>query len=327
MMDEIRHTQLQMALRNYYVKHWRDPAGWDLAQKALYQHPGGIVSIGLFQNFNTGDPIDCIVNLNIVVETGFTNILLVAVPQIAVANGDHALATTFLSIQSDEARHMANGYGSVMAVLQDEDNVPALNEALERHFWHTHRGLDALVSWQSEYGATVRPWAYKDQWQEWVVDDFIGSYIDRMSEFGVKAPDRLGAAAAAVPWMPHTLGMVLAAIWPLNFWRSDAMGPLRLRVVREPLPGVAQLLRCLLGGVCPAGGPGGGPHDPPGAPRAAPLLPGVPAGVRVPATGRQRGPHRRAGRREVRRVQRGVRVDPQALARGPQGPHAVLDPL
>lgn len=70
MLDEIRHTQLEMALRNYYVKHWRDPAGWDLAQKALYQHPGGIVSIGLFQNFNTGDPIDCIVNLNIVVRPG-----------------------------------------------------------------------------------------------------------------------------------------------------------------------------------------------------------------------------------------------------------------
>lgn len=126
MMDEIRHTQLQMSLRNYYVKHAKDPAGWDISQRALYQHPGGLVSVGEFQHFNTGDPVDCIVDLNVIIETAFTNILLVAVPQIGVANGDHALATTLLSIQSDESRHMANGYGSLMALLSDERNVPEI---------------------------------------------------------------------------------------------------------------------------------------------------------------------------------------------------------
>lgn len=237
MMDEIRHTQLEMSLRDYYVKHWRDPAGWDITQKALYQHPGGLVSLALFQNFNTGDPIDCIVNLNVCVETAFTNILLVATPQIAVANGDHALATTFLSIQSDEARHMANGYGSLMAVLEDEDNVPALNRALERHFWHTHKGLDALVGWQSEYGATVRPWSYYDQWQEWVADDFVGSYLDRLTEFGVRPPERLGKAAEDVRWTHHTIGQVFAAVWPLNFWRSDAMAAPDFAWFEEHYPG------------------------------------------------------------------------------------------
>ena len=33
MLDEIRHTQLEMALRNYYVKHCPDPAGWDIGQR------------------------------------------------------------------------------------------------------------------------------------------------------------------------------------------------------------------------------------------------------------------------------------------------------
>lgn len=223
MLDEIRHTQLEMALRDYYVKHAPDPAGWDIAQKALYQHPGGLVSIGEFQHFNTGDPIDCIIDLNVVIETAYTNILLVAVPQIAVLNGDHALATTFLSIQSDEARHMANGYGSLLAVLGDASNVPRVNDALERHFWHAHKALDGLVGWQSEYGARTRPWAYKDQWQEWVVDDFVGNYIERLSEFGVKPPQRLAKAVADLDWMQHTIGQVFSAIWPLNFWRSDAM--------------------------------------------------------------------------------------------------------
>jgi methane monooxygenase component A alpha chain/propane monooxygenase large subunit len=223
MLDEIRHTQLQMGLREYYVRHAPDPAGWDISQKAIYQHPGGLVSIGEFQHFNTGDPIDCVIDLNVVIETAFTNILLVAAPQTAVMNGDHALATTFLSIQSDEARHMANGYGTLLAVLGDHHNVPRVNEALERHFWHAHKSLDGLVGWQTEYGARARPWAYKDQWQEWVVDDFVGGYLEQLTQFGVTPPSRLGQAAADLNWMHHTVGLVFAAIWPLNFWRSDAM--------------------------------------------------------------------------------------------------------
>lgn len=223
MLDEIRHTQLQMALREYYVRHAPDPAGWDISQKAIFQHPGGLVSIGEFQHFNTGDPIDCVIDLNVIIETAFTNILLVAAPQTAVMNGDHALATTFLSIQSDEARHMANGYGTLLAVLNDHHNTARINESLERHFWHAHKGLDALVGWQTEYGARHRPWAYKDQWQEWVVDDFVGSYIEQLSEFGVKPPSRLGHAVADLEWTQHTIGLVFAAMWPLNFWRSDAM--------------------------------------------------------------------------------------------------------
>jgi methane monooxygenase component A alpha chain/propane monooxygenase large subunit len=223
MLDEIRHTQLQMALREYYVRHAPDPAGWDISQKAIHQHPGGLVSIAEFQHFNTGDPIDCVIDLNVIIETAFTNILLVAAPQTAVRNGDHALATTFLSIQSDEARHMANGYGTLLAVLGDERNVPHVNEALERHFWHAHKSLDALVGWQTEYGARHRPWAYKDQWREWVVDDFVGGYLERLAEFGVVPPTRLAHAVADLEEMHHTIGIVFAAMWPLNFWRSDAM--------------------------------------------------------------------------------------------------------
>lgn len=223
MLDEIRHTQLQMGLREYYVRHSPDPAGWDISQKAIHQHPGGLVSLGEFQHFNTGDPIDCVIDLNVVIETAFTNILLVAAPQTAAMNGDHALATTFLSIQSDEARHMANGYGTLLAVLSDHRNVPQVNDALERHFWHAHKGLDALVGWQTEYGARNRPWAYKDQWQEWVVGDFVAGYLEPLAEFGVKPPSRLAQAVADLDWMHHTVGLVFAAIWPLNFWRSDGM--------------------------------------------------------------------------------------------------------
>ncbi|MDQ2959430.1 MAG: methane monooxygenase [Candidatus Dormibacteraeota bacterium] len=225
MMDEIRHTQLEMSLRQYYAKHWEDPAGYDIGQKALYELPGGLIGVSAFLHFNTGDPIDCVIHLNVVLETAYTNILVVAIPQVAVVNGEDALPATFLSIQSDESRHMANGYGTLMAVLQDERNVPDCNRALERYFWLNHRQLDALTGHQAEYGATTRPWSYRKQWEEWVGDDFLGSYMERFTEFGLRVPERASKVADDVTWLHHTTGMALSAIWPLNHWRSPLQGP------------------------------------------------------------------------------------------------------
>ena len=116
MLDEVRHTQLEMGLRKYYLKNYHDPAGFDIGQIALGNHPVGTLARASFQPFNTGDPIEVSMCLNVVLETAYTNPLVVALPQVAMLNGDHAMPTSFLSIQSDESRHMANGYGTLMCV-------------------------------------------------------------------------------------------------------------------------------------------------------------------------------------------------------------------
>lgn len=237
MMDEVRHAQLEMSLRKYYAKHALDPAGWDISQRALYQHPGGLVSVAAAAQLNTGDVVENIVALNIVLETGFTNILLVAPAQTAALHGDHAMATTLLSIQSDEARHAANGYGSVLSLLQHADNVPLVNQALNSNFWVMHRAVDALASWQQEYGSSRRAYAYRERWQEWVVDDFVGNYIAKLAPFGLQVPKRLDEAAAALEFMPHSIGLALAAIWPLNFWRSDRMRSEDMAYFEQHYPG------------------------------------------------------------------------------------------
>ena len=63
--------------------------------------------------------------LQIVAETAFTNMAFVALPDIGARNGDFALPTTYLSVQSDEARHISNGYATLMTVLQHEAQHPA----------------------------------------------------------------------------------------------------------------------------------------------------------------------------------------------------------
>jgi methane monooxygenase component A alpha chain/propane monooxygenase large subunit len=240
MLDEVRHTQLEVGLRKYYLRNYHDPAGFDIGQQALGSHPIGTLARASFQPFNTGDPIEVSMCLNVVLETAYTNPLVVALPQVAACNGDQAMPTAFLSIQSDESRHMANGYGTLMCCIQEPENVPFMQEALERHFWHQHMSMDTLVGVASEYFAVNRPWAYRDVWEEWVVDDFVGSYMSRLSPFGLRPPDRLADVARFVDDMHHSAAIALAAIWPLNFWRTDAMGPADYEWFEHHYPGWTQ---------------------------------------------------------------------------------------
>ena len=75
----------------------------------------------------TGDAITAAnVYLQIVAETAFTNTLFVAMPSEAAANGDYLWPTVFLSVQSDESRHISNGYATLLMALADPDNRPLL---------------------------------------------------------------------------------------------------------------------------------------------------------------------------------------------------------
>lgn len=237
LLDEMRHAQLSMGIRHYYTKYWDDPAGFDRGQPASYQHPAGLTSIAEFQHFNTGDPLDSIVAMGVIQETAYTNMFFLAIPHVAALNGDNAFPSVMLSIQSDESRHMANAYGALMNLLSVEDNVPMVNQAIERHLWHAHKSMDSTIGWGTEYFVSERPWRYKSQWEEWVVDDFVGSYLDRMSHLGITQPRLLGLMAEEVTWSHHTVGQVLAAVWPLNFWRSDAMGPRDYAWFEQNYPG------------------------------------------------------------------------------------------
>lgn len=223
MLDEVRHAQLDAGLRRYYLKNYYDPAGFDIGQKALGNHPVGTMARAAFLTFNTGDPVDVAMSLNVVFETAYANPLLAALPQVASLNGDHSLTSTFLSIQSDEGRHVANGYGMLACVVQEPSNLPSLQESLNRHFWHQHQFIDTLLGVVSEYYAVHRPFVYRDIWEEWVVDEFIGSYMGRLAEFGLEPPARLADVTRFVDTMHHSVAMTLAALWPLNFWRIDPL--------------------------------------------------------------------------------------------------------
>src|SRR4030081_2214142 len=123
MIDEVRHSTIQMNLKRLYMNHYIDPAGFDISEKAFSNCYAGTIGRQFGEGFITGDAITAAnIYLTIVAETAFTNLLFVAMRGEAAANGDFLLPTVFHSVQSDESRHISNGYSILLMALADEDN-------------------------------------------------------------------------------------------------------------------------------------------------------------------------------------------------------------
>ena len=111
MVDEFRHSTIQMNLKKWYMENYIDPAGFDITEAAFGKCYATTIGRQFAEGFLTGDAITAAnVYLTVVAETAFTNTLFVAMPSEAARNGDYALPTVFLSVQSDEVRHIGNGH-------------------------------------------------------------------------------------------------------------------------------------------------------------------------------------------------------------------------
>src|SRR2546423_15427675 len=81
---------------------------------------------GFVDTMVNGDPIKACLGHPLIAETAYTNPLFVAVTELAAANVEDVTPSVFLSIQSDEVGHMANGYPTIRANLQRPANGPCL---------------------------------------------------------------------------------------------------------------------------------------------------------------------------------------------------------
>src|SRR5947209_12463220 len=150
-----------MHLKRYYMKNYIDPTGLDTTEKSFDRCYAGTIGRQFGEGFTTGDAITAgNIYLQIVAETAFTNTLFVAMPSEAAANGDYLLPTVFLSVQSDESRHISNGYATLLMALADPDNQLLLERDLQYAFWNNHALVDAAIGTFIEYESMVVQKAY-----------------------------------------------------------------------------------------------------------------------------------------------------------------------
>ena len=237
MIDEVRHTNQEAYLMRYFAKHAPDPAGFNSGFQMRASDPIGRPGRAVFEAFMNDDPITNSLNLQVVAETAYTNPLFVSLTEVAARNGDQATPSVFLSIQSDEARHMANGYSTLAAVLSEPDNLPMLQEDFDTAFWRQHAFLDPFISAVNDYFSKVRVKSYKEFWQQWIWEDWAGSYIERLEPFGLHVPRWIHDAKRRVEWSGHSAAMVSAALWPVHAWRSDYMVEDDFAFLEDKYPG------------------------------------------------------------------------------------------
>jgi propane monooxygenase large subunit len=226
-VDEVRHTGMQMSLARWYAKHVPDPAGWNLGPQAMARDSITAAGLNMLSHFVVGDPIQCAFTLMVVAETAFTNVAFVALPDVAARNGDFALPTTYLSVQSDEARHISNGYATLLTVLQDDRTVPLIERDLQQAWWINHAFLDAFSGGIMEYFSRDRsdPESFLDKWDRWIRDDWYRAYVLKLGRLGLDVPPDMfdRARERIVNGLVHKNVMFGFASWPLHFWRFDPL--------------------------------------------------------------------------------------------------------
>src|SRR5215213_4791349 len=195
MIDELRHSTIQMNLKKWYMENYVDPAGFDITEMAFGKCYATTIGRQFAEGFITGDAITAAnIYLTVVAETAYTNTLFVAMPSEAAANGDYLLPTVFHSVQSDESRHISNGYATLLMALSDEGNRQLLERDLRYAWWNNHAVVDAAIGVFIEYGTKDRRKdreSYAEMWRRWIYDDYYRSYLVPLEKYGLTIPHDL----------------------------------------------------------------------------------------------------------------------------------------
>ena len=262
MIDEVRHSTIQMNLKKLYMNNYIDPAGFDMTEKAFANNYAGTIGRQFGEGFITGDAITAAnIYLTVVAETAFTNTLFVAMPDEAAANGDYLLPTVFHSVQSDESRHISNGYSILLMALADERNRPLLERDMRYAWWNNHCVVDAAIGTFIEYGTKDRRKdreSYAEMWRRWIYDDYYRSYLLPLEKYGLTIPHDLVEEAwkrITDKGYVHEVARFFATGWPVNYWRIDAMTDTDFEWFEYKYPGWYSEVRQVVGGLQPAGLP------------------------------------------------------------------------
>lgn len=185
-IDELRHAQNYAHYLRYANRKLPGFSGW----ATLFQNHWLYQGIrDCFEDLLTANPFEAIIGANVVLEIGFTNLNFVALPTVGAANYEHAWSQLQLTTQSDETRHMAIGQAMMRTLLQeDERNLPILQDWLDKWTWRLYR-VDALGgSIFFDYFAKNKVMSYKEAFQKYFVDDFIGGLLNDLGPYGLKEP-------------------------------------------------------------------------------------------------------------------------------------------
>jgi hypothetical protein len=236
-LDEMRHTQLEANTLRHHMRSWHDPEGFDIAYMATSNSVGSGIFRSLTEDFMTCDAVESSLGLQVFVETAYSNMFFVGLSNAATASGDSVMTSTMLTIQSDESRHMANGYTTLMTLLQDDRNVPLVQEVFDKWAWRAHVGFGVGMMLFADYFVKDKTQSAKEMIQQWVIDDFYGGFYRKLEPYGIKEPRWLPDVMRHIEWASHTAAVYLYGAWPVFFHRYDPITDEEMEWFERKYPG------------------------------------------------------------------------------------------
>jgi len=217
MLDETRHTQLDMRFSHDLLKH--DPR-FDWTQKAFHTNEWGVLAVKNFFDdiMLNADCVEAALATSLTVEHGFTNIQFVALAADAMAAGDINWSNLLSSIQTDEARHAQQGFPT-LAILMEHDPQRA-QTALDVAFWRSTRLFQTLTGPAMDYYTPLeqRKTSFKDFMLEWIVN-----HHERILEdYGLKKPWYWDDFMHSLDQGHHAMHIGTWFWRPTLFWKPNA---------------------------------------------------------------------------------------------------------
>jgi 1,2-phenylacetyl-CoA epoxidase catalytic subunit/YHS domain-containing protein len=217
MLDETRHTQLDLRFSHDLLKH---DERFDWAQKAFHTNEWGVLAVKNFFDdaMLNADCVEASLATSLTVEHGFTNIQFVALAADAMAAGDINWSNLLSSIQTDEARHAQQGFPT-LKVLMEHDPERA-QKALDVAFWRSTRLFQTLTGPAMDYYTPLdqRKMSFKEFMLEWVV-----SHHERILEdYGLKKPWYWDQFLYSLDNGHHAMHIGTWYWRPTLFWKPNA---------------------------------------------------------------------------------------------------------
>lgn len=178
MMDEIRHSQLQLFFPHQYVSKDRQ---FDWAFKAYDTNEWAMIAARHFFDdmMVTRGAVGVGLMLTFAFETGFTNMQFLGLAADAAEAGDWTFSSLISSIQTDESRHAQIG-GPLVTILVKNGKKAEAQKMVDISIWRAWKLFAILTGPAMDYYTPLehRKQSFKEFMQEWIVGQFERSLLD-----------------------------------------------------------------------------------------------------------------------------------------------------
>ena len=201
-LDEIRHAQTEIHTLSNYNKYYQ---GFHSFTKQWNRVWYLSVPKSYFEDALTGGPFEFLVAIGFSFEYLLTNLIFVPFMSGSSFNGDLPTMTFGFSAQSDESRHMTLGLEGIRFMLeQDEDNVPIVQEWIDKWFWRGYR-LTGLISAMMDYMLPRPVMSWREAFELYFERQMLDGLFPDLALYGIRPPKHVDQAIWEKDHLSHWL--------------------------------------------------------------------------------------------------------------------------